>query len=212
MIYDNLKIFSQNIQKNSLIINTILETQSHFDIIFIQEPPWSILRMIPSSISYKGEVLVRTPYHPNWLTFAKTPTNQLDSPRVLAYINIRLLSFCFSLCKDLINHKDILFISFFINNVCSYIMNIHSDASHSALKYFKNTEVSINNLLIMTGDFNIRDSLWDSSFPYHSSISNDLIVIVDLFNLELLIPINSVPTRYSDTAGEANSVINLIFL
>ena len=39
MICDILKIFSQNIWKNNLIINTILETQSAFDIMFIQEPP-----------------------------------------------------------------------------------------------------------------------------------------------------------------------------
>ena len=38
-------------------------------------------------------------------------------------------------------------------------MNVYSDSSHLALKYLKNTEVNINNLLIMTGDFNIRDSL-----------------------------------------------------
>jgi len=38
-------------------------------------------------------------------------------------------------------------------------MNIYSDAFHSALKYLKNTEVNINNLILMTGDFNIRDSL-----------------------------------------------------
>ena len=36
-------------------------------------------------------------------------------------------------------------------------MNIYSNYSHSALKYFKDTEVNINNLLIITGDFNIRD-------------------------------------------------------
>jgi len=89
MIYNNLKIFSQNVWKNSLIVNTILETQSHFDIIFIQEPPWSNLHMIPSPISCKGEVLVGTSHHPNWLTFARTPTNQSDSSRVLAYIVIR---------------------------------------------------------------------------------------------------------------------------
>ena len=39
MIYDNLKLYSQNVCKNSLIVNTILETQSSFDIIFIQESP-----------------------------------------------------------------------------------------------------------------------------------------------------------------------------
>ena len=41
MIVHKLRIFSQNIRKNSLILNMILETQNHFDIILIQEPPWS---------------------------------------------------------------------------------------------------------------------------------------------------------------------------
>jgi len=35
MIFKDLNIFSQNIQKNSLIVNIILETQLQFDIIFI---------------------------------------------------------------------------------------------------------------------------------------------------------------------------------
>jgi len=38
MICEILKIFSQNVHKNSLIVNTILETQMSFDIIFIQKP------------------------------------------------------------------------------------------------------------------------------------------------------------------------------
>ena len=91
-------------------------------------------------------------------------------------------------------------------------MNVYSDSSHSALKYLKNTEVNINNLFIITGDFNIRDSLWDLSFPCHLSISNDLIIIANLFNLDLLILTNLTPTRYSNTKRGANSVINLMFL
>ena len=91
-------------------------------------------------------------------------------------------------------------------------MNVYSDSSHSALKYLKDTEVNINNLLIMTGDFNIRNSLWDLSFPHHLSISDDLIIIADSFNLELSLPTNSFPTRYSDTEGESNSIIDLMFL
>ena len=38
MILKEIKIFSQNIQKNNLVVNTILETQFSFDIVFIQEP------------------------------------------------------------------------------------------------------------------------------------------------------------------------------
>ena len=91
-------------------------------------------------------------------------------------------------------------------------MNIYSDSSHSVLKYFKDTEVKIDNILLMTGDFNIRDSLWDLSIPHYSSISDDLIIIADSFNLALLMLINPCPTRYSNTAGEANSVIDLMFL
>ena len=91
-------------------------------------------------------------------------------------------------------------------------MNIYSDSSHSTLKYLKDTKVNITNLLIMTSDFNIRDSIWDLSFPHHSAISDNLMILADSFNLDLLIPTHWIPTRYSDITGEANSVIDLMFL
>ena len=92
------------------------------------------------------------------------------------------------------------------------MLNIYSDLSHMALKYLKDIEVNIDNVLIMTGDFNIRNSLWDSSFPHHSSISDNLMIITDSFNLTLLTPTNPSPTIFLDMAGEVNSVINLMFL
>ena len=98
------------------------------------------------------------------------------------------------------------------DSVCYYIMNVYSNSSYSALKYLKDTEVNINNVLLMTGNFNIRDNLWDSSFPFHSLISDDLIIIADSFNLALSTPTNSCLTRYSDMAREFNSVIDLMFL
>jgi len=81
-----------------------------------------------------------------------------------------------------------------------------------ALKYLKDIEVNIDNILVMTSNFNIRDSLWNSLFPHHSSISDDLLLIADSFQLALLMPTNPFPTRYSDTVGEANLTIDLVFL
>ena len=153
-----------------------------------------------------------TNHHPNQISFTRIPLEKSDAPRVIAYINIQLSSLCFLLRRDIINHRDISLISFLNNNICYYIMNVYSDSSHSALKYLKDTEVNINNVLLMTGDFNIRDSLQDSSFSFHSSISDDLIIIANSFNLALSTPTNPCLTRYSDTAGESNSTINLIFL
>ena len=150
--------------------------------------------------------------HPNWLMFAREPVSLNDLPRVAIFINIRLLSLHFSLHKDIINHRDILLLSFFNNGDIFWIMNAYSDSSHSTIKYFKDMELNIRNLLIMTGDFNICDSLWDPSYNFHSSISDDLFVIADSFNLFLSFPIDQVPTRYADNANDLNSVLDLMYL
>jgi len=99
---------------------------------------------------------------------------------------------------ETLNYRDILLISFFINNNIFFLINIYSDSLLSALKYLKDTEIDISNILIMTGDFNTRDSFWDSLYPHYSTHSDLLIDIMDSLSLGL-----SYPT---------NSVINLIFL
>ena len=160
----------------------------------------------------EGIPLVGIPNHLNWLTFAREPYSSNDYPRVIIYINVRLSSFYFSLQKDIINHKDILLASYFNDNIIFWIMNIYSDSSYSTLKYFKDTKMNITNLLIMTGNFNIRDSIWNPSFPHHSVISDDLIILTDSYNLDLSIPTHQVPTKYSNMTGKVNLVIDLMFL
>ena len=91
----------------------------------------------------------------------------------------------FSLRKDVFNYKDICCFSFFNNGLIFFIINIYSDNSYSALKYLKNTEANIHNVLIIASDFNIRDNDWNLSYSFHSSYSNILIEIVNSFYLIL---------------------------
>jgi len=212
MISKNIKIFLQNVCKNNSIINTILETQISFDIIFIQELSWSSIRSIPSSTSCEGIKLVGVPNYPNWTTFSSSFSNNDDAPRVITYINNHISSLRFSLCNDIFHHKNISCISFFNWDSTFFLINIYSDSSQLALKYLKDTEVNLSNILIITGDFNIRDSLWDSNFPHYSSYSDTLLEIADSFQIELSKPVVFLPTRFADNAQDLNSVLDLVFL
>ena len=50
-----------------------------------------------------------------------------------------------------------------------FIINVYSDNQQSTLKYLKNIEVNLNNILIITRDFNIRDNDWDFLYLYYST-------------------------------------------
>jgi len=114
MILKDIKIFSQNVHKNNFLINTVLEIQSFFNIIFIQELSWSFLHAILSSknkegekLNKEGEELVGVPNHPNWVMFSRNLSQVNNSPGVITYINVRLSSLQFSLWKDIFNHRDV---------------------------------------------------------------------------------------------------------
>jgi len=81
-----------------------------------------------------------------------------------------------------------------------------------ALKYLKDTEANIWNILIMAGNFNIRNNDWDSSYPFHSTHSDTLLKIANSFDLSLFSPVQQVSTQYSNNNNNTNSVIDLFFL
>ena len=64
----------------------------------------------------------------------------------------------------------------------------------------------------MTGDFNIRNNLWNLNYPHHSIHRTLLFNIVDSFHLRLFKPTNYCSTRYLDNNHDSNLVIDLMLL
>ena len=124
---------------------------------FIQELPWSFIQNILSSSNNKGNKIIGILNHPIWITFSRQLFDDNEHPRVITYINARLIQLCFVLRGDILNYRDINWVFFFNNGFIFFMINVYSDEHQLALKYFKNTEVDICNVLVMTGDFDIRD-------------------------------------------------------
>jgi len=199
MIKHNLKIFSQNIRKNKTLTDIILETQKNVsNIIFIQEPPQSLLRQIPSHTNPEGDPYYSTPNHLDWSLFIQTNGSIRNYPRVAIYINKRLSRMRFSLRKDLVNHRDINVIDFHNGQDVNFIINVHSDSNQTALQVLWNNTRNIGITIVMTGNFNIRDSDWDPNVQYYSIHTEDLMSIADSLDLELATPVNPGPTRFAD--------------
>jgi len=93
-----------------------------------------------------------------------------------------------------------------------FLINVYSNSSQAALKYLKNTKVEISNVLILTGDFNIRDHFWNPNFPYYSHHRETLFEIMDLLQLEISKPYEFFSIRYSDDSQISNLVLDLVFL
>ena len=79
------------------------------------------------------------------------------------------------------------------------------------MKHLKDTEADLNNIIIITSDFDIRNNNWNSLFPYYSMHADCLLEIAELFNLEKFSPINLVPIKYTDNSNDSNSIIDLMF-
>ena len=89
---------------------------------------------------------------------------------------------------------------------------MYSDEHQIVLAYLRDTKFNTSNILIWTSNFNIRDSNWDPSYPYHSVYANTIREVVDSLDLDIFTPTQPIPTRYADNEGDADTVIDLMFL
>ena len=208
-----IHIYSQNVWKNYVLVDSLLESQKDlYTILFIQEPPWNFIRFVPSTSSPGGQEVIGAPIHPEWTQVVQFLQDSEQMPRVMCIIYFRLSRLHFALRRDIIDYRDIQLLSFFNRGRCQFLINVYSDNLHTAVNFLSREALNIPNLLYIGRDFNTRDVEQDSSVSLHPAAGQSLRDLADSYSLVRSLPALHVPTHYSDISSHANSVIDLIFL
>ena len=113
-LISKLRVFTFNIAKSYESLNVFLERECNkFDVLFLQEPPWRLIRHAPSATDKEGSEVIGSPRHPQWSCLAPAVAPGIK-PRVLTYISRRLDTLHPTYHQDLINDRDVMIISLFV--------------------------------------------------------------------------------------------------
>ena len=163
------RIFCQNVNRNITLLESVLALSiDDFDILFIQEPPWRLIRNAPSGSSSEGEPVIRTTIHPDWgLIVQKSDLRNegTDNPRVAVYVHKHLKGLRPGYHWDLMDHRDILVFSLGWGEDLKLLANIYSDKQHTAIHLLYEWTMDWLNLFFMGGDFDCRHHSWDPWEP-----------------------------------------------
>ena len=182
-----------------------------FDIVFIQEPPWRHIRSAPSAHNKEGEDVVGPPMHPAWKLLMRPPQNGVP-PRVIAYVSTRLNSWRPAIRRDLVDHRDLLLLSLFLEGSITYLLNVYSDEEHTAIRFLADKQDDIPQLDYMGGDFNCHSNVWDGNVPHHRTTAISLLDSAASLGLDLALPLDPGPTHYPHDRRLRPSVIDLVFV
>ena len=119
-----IRIYSQNVRKNYVLVDSLLESQKDlYDILFIQEPPWNFIQFAPSTTSPGGQEVVGALIYPEWTQVVQFPQDSKKMPRVICFIHSRLSRLHFSLRRNIVNYRNIQLLSFFNKGRCQFFFS-----------------------------------------------------------------------------------------
>ena len=209
---EEVRILCFNVARSYEHVDSFLErNKSRFDIVFLQEPPWKRIRSAPSTRSKEGDDVTGAPNHPDWLAIVRPPDAD-EAPRVMAYVSRRLASYRPALRRDIVDHRDIMLLSLFTGREPMHLLNVYSDAQHTAITWLSRNIARLPPVSYMGGDFNSHSAVWDDSVLHQHWDSNSLIESAQLMGLDWARPSNHGPTHYPHADGLRPSVIDLVFL
>src|ERR1700682_6335452 len=131
--FSQLQILCQNVNRNYVYMDTLLASLTEsYDLLFIQEPPWQLIRSVPSFRDREGEDVIEAPNNPNWGLLVWLSGLDLP-PRVAVYFHKRLSGLRPGFRRELADHRDILIFSLGLGAKAMMLVNVYSDSRHVAI-------------------------------------------------------------------------------
>jgi len=109
---------------------------NNFDIIFIQELPWQLMRHAPSGFSVERDPVIGTTIHPDWgpiVINLDLQNEGVDNPMVAVYVHKCLKGLRPSYYWDIIDHWGILVFSLGWGKDLLLLANVYSDKQHTMI-------------------------------------------------------------------------------
>ncbi len=210
----SLRIFNQNIAKQRLHLDVLLDNHSStYDILFIQEPPWATVRLAPSTSNVEGDPMIGAPNHPEWIQMVRLPssTEESERPRTMAYVHKRCVHLQPSLRRDVVDHHDVLVMSIFNHGKELFFANVYLDDEHMAINLLYDRRDSLPAFEYMGGDFNCHSKEWDIYYDTYPVTAQCLLMTAEDLGLHLTLPDGGGPTHIPHDFSKTPTVIDLIF-
>ena len=181
-------IYSQNVNRKYIFTSTLLEElRDLYDILLFQELPWQTVRHTTSMKSKKGEPVKGLPLHPHWIPIVlKAIDARIDHPHVMAYVHRNLRVLKPKNHTDIMNHPDVLLLTFKGPSGPLNVLNIYSDPStHGGIQLLQDCAGTFPEIGYMGGDFNCCSRLWNNSLTHTSGQAEKLYATVIKLGLEV---------------------------
>ncbi|KAI0026359.1 hypothetical protein K488DRAFT_92765 [Vararia minispora EC-137] len=129
------------------------------DLLFIQEPAYSVLKHTPSSTNPHGDEFFGTQSTPEWILLEVTKRREA---RVCVYLHKRWAGANLRTRHDLVDHPHILCLALTFDGRDRLFVNVYNHPqSHAALDVLSGPTY-LPDCVAIAGDFNIRHNMWDS--------------------------------------------------
>jgi hypothetical protein len=207
-----IRIFCQNVNRNYSLTDTLLSSlYENYDLLFIQEPPWRLIRNAPSSTSRDDEPVISMPLSPFWDAIV-WPSGLDSPPRMAVFVNSRIASLKPAYRRDLFDHRDILIFSLGLGEGIQFYANVYSDDNHTVISLLHEQVVDIPKLHVMCGDFNVLHWDWDPMGPETNIHAERLVAVAEAASLAQSLPIVPGPTHFPYNTDLSPTVIDLMFV